>query len=50
MALVLILLFAAVDLLYALISTSATVHYMDELNQKLNRDLAKIWLRTETRC
>ena len=41
MALVLILLFAAVGLLYALISTSATVHYMDELNQKLNRDLAK---------
>jgi len=41
MALVLVLLFAAVGLLYALISTSATVHYMDELNQKLNRDLAR---------
>ncbi|MCB1751275.1 MAG: HAMP domain-containing histidine kinase [Gammaproteobacteria bacterium] len=41
MAVVLVLLFASVGLLYALISTSATVHYMDELNQKLNRDLAR---------
>jgi len=40
-ALVLVLLFAAVGVLYTLISTSATVHYMDELNQKLNRDLAR---------
>ena len=41
MALVLVLLFIAVGLLYTLISTSATVHYMDELNQRLNRDLAR---------
>lgn len=41
LALVLVLLFVAVGLLYALISSSASVHYLDELNQKLNRDLAR---------
>lgn len=41
MALVLVLLFITVGLLYTLISTSATEHYMEEANQRLNRDLAK---------
>ena len=41
LALVLVLLFLAVGLLYALISTSATRHYLTQLNQQLNRDLAR---------
>lgn len=41
MALVLLLLFVTVGLLYTLISTFATEHYMEEANQRLNRDLAK---------
>ena len=41
LVLVLVLLFSAVGLLYTLISSSATRHYLDELNQQLNRDLAR---------
>jgi signal transduction histidine kinase len=41
LALVLVLLFTAVGLMYALLSSSATRHYLDELNQQLNRDLAR---------
>ncbi|MCB1761203.1 MAG: sensor histidine kinase [Gammaproteobacteria bacterium] len=41
LALVLVLLFSTVGLMYALLSSSATRHYLDELNQQLNRDLAR---------
>ena len=41
LALVLLLLFLAVGLLYALISTSATRQYLVRLDQQLNRDLAR---------
>ncbi len=41
LALVLVLLFLAVGILYALISTSATRQYLVRLDQSLNRDLAR---------
>ncbi len=41
LALVLVLLFMAVGILYVVISTSATRQYLVQLNQRLNRDLAR---------
>jgi len=41
LALGLVLLLAAVGLLYALISASATRHYLLEVNQEFNRELAR---------
>lgn len=40
LALILIALLFAIGLLYALLSLSATRHYLEEVNQHLNRDLA----------
>jgi signal transduction histidine kinase len=40
LALVLVLLLSAIGLLYGLISSYATHHYMQELSQRFNRDLA----------
>jgi signal transduction histidine kinase len=40
LALILIALLLAIGLLYALFSLSATRHYLEEVNQHLNRDLA----------
>ena len=40
LALVLVVLLTTVGVLYALLSTSATRHYLQEVSQKLNRDLA----------
>lgn len=40
LALILIVLLLAIGLLYALLSLSATRHYLEEVNQHLNRDLA----------
>lgn len=40
LALALIALIAAMALVYALVSVSATRHYLDEVNQKVNRNLA----------
>ncbi|MCB1859002.1 MAG: HAMP domain-containing histidine kinase [Gammaproteobacteria bacterium] len=41
MAVVLVVLFALVAVLYALISNSAIRHYLDQVNLQLNRDLAQ---------
>jgi len=40
LALALVVVIAAMALVYALVSVSATRHYLDEVNQKVNRDLA----------
>ena len=41
LALVLFLLLLSIGLIYALITVSATRHYLGEVNQQLNRDLAR---------
>ena len=41
LALGLVVLIAAMGLVYALVSYSATRHYLAEVNQQLNRDLAR---------
>ncbi len=41
LALALIALFAAVAIVHALVSLSATRHYLEKVNQELNRDLAR---------
>lgn len=41
LALVLVVLLASVGVVYTVVSVSATRHYLEEVNQNLNRDLAK---------
>jgi len=41
LAAVLVLLFAAMGLVYVLVSTSATEHYLQTVSQRFNRDLAR---------
>ena len=41
LAAVLVLLLTVVGLIYALISTSVTRHYLEEVSQHFNRDLAR---------
>ncbi len=41
LALVLVVLFISIGLLYALISTSSTRHYLQEVSQQFNKDLAR---------
>ena len=41
LALVLVVLLTSIGLLYALISTSATRHYLQEVSQRFNKDLAR---------
>lgn len=41
LSLVLVLLLASVGVIYTMVTISATRHYLEEVNQNLNRDLAK---------